>query len=68
MCYDDPPFPDPLIAAVERFLTASGMSATAFGRAAARDPALVHDMRAGRDLRWSTRARIKAFIAAEMTS
>ena len=37
-----------------------------FGRKAANDPALVHDMRAGRDLRWSTRARIRAFISAEM--
>jgi hypothetical protein len=67
MC-DDPttPFPDPLVAAVERFLTASGMSPTAFGRRAANDPALVHDMRVGRDLRWSTRAKIRAFINAAL--
>ncbi len=67
MCDDTgPPFPDPILGAVERFLTASGMSPPMFGRKAANDPALVHDMRAGRDLRWSTRARIRAFISAEM--
>ena len=54
------------LTAIERFLTASGMSASAFGVAAAGDPALVYDMRRGRELRRATRARIRAFIAAEM--
>ena len=68
MCHDTDHARDPILPAVERFLTASGMSPTAFGRVVARDPALVHDMRAGRDLRRTTRARIRAFINAEMAS
>jgi hypothetical protein len=49
---------------VERFLKASGMSATAFGRWVARDPRLVHDMRRGREVGPRLMRRIEAFIEA----
>ena len=68
MCLDpNPPSDtDPILDKVELFLRASGMSAAAFGVAAMGDPALVYEMRKGRDLRRSTRARIGAFIRAAM--
>ncbi|MBO1362075.1 hypothetical protein J2D73_20035 [Acetobacter sacchari] len=53
---------DPVLPDVEAFLSREGMSATAFGKAAAGDPRLVHDLRSGRELRMRTRARICAFI------
>lgn len=49
---------------VERYLRASGMSATAFGRRVARDPRLVHDLRRGREVGARLRARIESFIGA----
>jgi 2,4-dienoyl-CoA reductase-like NADH-dependent reductase (Old Yellow Enzyme family) len=55
---------DPVLSEVEAFLQSSGMTATAFGQKALNDPTLVHELRRGRDLRRSTRARILAFIAA----
>ncbi len=47
---------------VERYLRASGMSATAFGRRVARDPRLVHDLRRGREPGLRLTQRIDAFI------
>ena len=47
---------------IETYLARSGMSATAFGRAVARDPRLVHDMKRGRRLGPGLVARINAFI------
>ena len=67
MCPDTDPTSD-ILAAIEQFLRASGMSAKAFGDSAAGDPALVYEMRKGRELRRATRARIRAFISAEMAS
>lgn len=49
---------------VEAYLRKTGMAPTAFGRAAASDPRLVTDMRAGRELRPSTRDRVRAYLAA----
>ena len=66
MCDTDPS--SDLLAAIERFLAATGMSAAAFGTEALSDPVLVYEMRKGRELRRATRARIRAFISAEMAS
>lgn len=38
----------PLLMVIERYLRETGMAATTFGRAAVRDPRLVHDLRRGR--------------------
>jgi len=50
---------------VERFLRESGMSATSFGRAVAKDPRLVHDMRRGREFGPRMIARIDAYIRGQ---
>ncbi|GAA4478487.1 hypothetical protein [Gluconacetobacter asukensis] len=52
--------PDPLLGVIERFLTESGLSATAFGVLAMNDPRFVHEMRAGREVRRATRVRVVA--------
>ncbi|WP_198945847.1 hypothetical protein [Acetobacter sp. DsW_063] len=44
------------------------MSATAFGKAAAGDPRLVHDLRSGRELRFRTREKITTFIAGAIAT
>jgi hypothetical protein len=54
-----------LIWKIERFLRASGMPPTTFGRRAINDPQLLHDLRNGRELGARTVARIEAFIRAE---
>jgi len=54
-----------LIWKIERFLRASGMPPTTFGRRAINDPQLLHDLRNGRELGARTAARIEAFIRAE---
>ncbi|MBY0520640.1 MAG: hypothetical protein K2P79_09465 [Sphingomonas sp.] len=51
-----------MLVKVDRFLRASGMSATRFGRLAVRDPGLVRDLRRGRSPRPETLARIEAFL------
>jgi hypothetical protein len=56
---------DPVLLAIELFLEASGMTATAFGVRALNDPTLVHEMRNGRECKRTTRARILEFIEAE---
>lgn len=56
---------DPVLADVESFLKASGMTPTAFGVRALNDPTLVHEMRKGRECKRATRARIVEFIQAE---
>jgi 2,4-dienoyl-CoA reductase-like NADH-dependent reductase (Old Yellow Enzyme family) len=53
---------DPVLDDVERFLHASQMSATSFGRQSVSDPMLVHQLRQGRECKRSTRARILGFI------
>ncbi len=47
---------------VERYLKATGMPPTRFGREAAHDPRLVHDMRGGREVGPKLTARIVAFL------
>jgi tRNA-dihydrouridine synthase len=53
-----------LLYRVERHLKQSGVPATVFGRAAINDPALVRQLRNGREPRAKTEARILAAIAA----
>lgn len=50
---------------IERFLRATNMSATRFGRLAINDPRLVRDLRNGRELRRPTMTRIERFLARE---
>lgn len=54
-----------LLKRIDRYLAKRNMSPTAFGRLAANDPRLVHDMREGRELRTPTRERIHAFLVSE---
>lgn len=54
----------PLLNRIEAYLRASRISATRFGREAARDPKLVHDLRCGRQLRAATTRRVEAFLSA----
>ena len=54
----------PLLLRIEAHLKRTRVSATRFGREAARDPKLVHDLRCGRELRRATKRRIEAFLAA----
>jgi len=51
-----------LVWKIERFLRASGMPPTTFGRRAINDPQLLGDLRNGRELRPETAARIEAFL------
>lgn len=53
---------DPVLPEIERFLEASQMTPTEFGRQALKDPALVHDLRRGRECKRATRERIRGFI------
>ena len=48
---------------IETFLRRTNMSATKFGRLAARDPRLVHDLRRGRELGSPLASRLEAFLA-----
>jgi hypothetical protein len=47
---------------VERYLKATGIPPTRFGRDAVRDPRLVHDMRRGREIGPKLAARVIAFV------
>jgi hypothetical protein len=47
---------------IERYLRATGMPATKFGRLAARDPRLVFDMRNGRTPRPDMERRLEHFM------
>jgi hypothetical protein len=49
---------------IEKFLEASKLRPSTFGRLVARDPRLVHDLRRGREPGPRMRARIEAYIAA----
>ena len=53
---------DPVLPEVERFLEASQMTPTVFGRQALGDPNLVRDLREGRECKRATRERIRTFI------
>lgn len=48
---------------IERFLRNHDYPPTKFGRAVARDPRLVNDMRKGREIGASLSARAEAFMA-----
>lgn len=50
---------------IEKFLRATDMPPTKFGRLAVSDPRLVHDLRRGRELGPRISARIEAFLAAQ---
>jgi hypothetical protein len=50
---------------VERFLRATDMPPTKFGRLAVNDPRFVLDLRNGREPRARTVKRVEAFLAAQ---
>jgi hypothetical protein len=50
---------------IEVFLKRSGMSATAFGRAALNDPNFVHDLRIGRMPNLGVVGRVHDFIRSQ---
>ena len=56
---------DPVLTDIERFLSTTRMTPTAFGRLALNDPALVHELRRGRECMRATRARILQFIGEQ---
>jgi 2,4-dienoyl-CoA reductase-like NADH-dependent reductase (Old Yellow Enzyme family) len=47
---------------VEQYLAATGVSASRFGRDAARDPRLVNDLRNGRQLGRHMAAKVRAYV------
>lgn len=49
---------------IERYLAATGMPPSRFGRAAVRDPRLVRDLKDGREPGHALVARVTAYIAA----
>ena len=52
-----------LIDEIEAFLERTKMSATAFGKIALNDPPFVQQVRDGRDVKWSTVEKVRAFMA-----
>ncbi len=52
-----------IIVRIERFLKKNGLSATSFGRAVARDPRLVHDMRRGREPGHKMLSKLESYLA-----
>ena len=56
-----------LLRTIERFLRATGMPATKFGREAMGDPRFVLDLRNGRDPRQVTVDRVNAYLAGRQT-
>ena len=50
---------------IEKFLRKTDMSASRFGRLAAGDPRLVHDLRRGREPGPRMVARLEAFLTAQ---
>lgn len=54
--------PEDFLAEIEAFLTRTGMSASAFGRAAVGDPNLVGDLRAGRMPNLRLVGRVNSYI------
>ncbi len=50
---------------IELFLRRTGMRPARFGRLAARDPKLVFDVRAGREMRATLIRRVRDFIATQ---
>jgi hypothetical protein len=54
-----------LLTLVEAYLGRTGMPPTKFGRAAASDPRLVHDLRRGRTVGDRLRRRVIAYIEGQ---
>jgi len=59
---------DSFIAEIENFLRRSGMSATAFGKAAVGDPCFVSDLRTGRMPGLRLVQKVQEFISARSGS
>ena len=57
-----------LIREIEKFLRATGMPWTKFGRLAAKDPRFVNDLRNGRTPREKTAARVTRFMNSYLES
>ena len=55
-----------LLREVEKFLSASQISAARFGRDAMRDPRFVFDLRKGREPRLRTVYKVRAYLEAEL--
>lgn len=53
---------------VESYLSASGLTPTAFGLKAAGDPNFVFDLRAGREPRRNTIEKVRNYMAAERSA
>lgn len=53
-----------LLVEIDRYIRATGMPESKFGRLAVRDPRLVHDLRRGRSPGPAMVRRVRAFIAA----
>lgn len=53
-----------LLSDIEGFLSRTGMSATKFGLSTVNDGKLVHNLRAGKDIRLRTAERIRNFMAS----
>lgn len=51
-----------LLRRIEKYLRASGMAATRFGREAVRDPRFVLDLRRGREPGGAVNRRVAAFL------
>jgi 2,4-dienoyl-CoA reductase-like NADH-dependent reductase (Old Yellow Enzyme family) len=54
-----------LLSEIERYLRRTGITATRFGREAARDPRLVHDLRRGREAGGRMTQRVRAYLTGE---
>lgn len=53
-----------LLSDIELFLERAGMPPSNFGSAAIGDPNLIRHLRSGRELRFATIQRVRAFMAA----
>lgn len=58
----------PLLAEIEAFIARTGTTATSFGRDALNDPALVPNLRSGRQVTMRTLHRIREFMAERSES
>jgi hypothetical protein len=53
-----------LLAEIEKFLRKTGMAPSAFGEKALSDPSLINNLRDGRELRFRTMQKVRAFMDA----
>lgn len=54
-----------LLSEIDLFRARTGMSVTAFGKAALNDPHLIRDLQCGRNFGVATLDRVRAFMAGE---